>query len=205
MDILTILRDLGIFTIGTISVVSVIGYITKSIFNNYLDKRVELYKNELLRENENFRAELERKNTEHQIKFSTLHADRINAIKTLHSSFAELRQELIKYNKDTEKHNLDYEQNPVFLKMNEVHNIFIVNKIYFSEELAKKIEAFVGTFSVTASLAVFFSKNRDKWLLVRKTEPEKELQQKEFIDLLDESKILLELENEFRNIIGVGG
>ena len=204
MNLQQIIENLGIFTIGTVTITTVIGFIAKSIFNNYLNKRTELYKSELLQENEKFKAELQKQNTEHQIKFSTLHTDRASIIKDLHNGFIALRKELIQFNNDKELQNLPSEANPVLMKFDEIKTIFSKNRFYFSTTLCDKIDEYLMRFVTSAAISEFFSKNRNKYRISRKNDPtDKELEQKDFIDMLNDSEILKELENDFRNLIGV--
>ena len=204
MNLQQIIENLGIFTIGTVTITTVIGFIAKSIFNNYLNKRTELYKSELLQENEKFKAELQKQNTEHQIKFSTLHTDRASIIKDLHNGFIALQKELIQFNNDKELQNLPSEANPVLMKFDEIKTIFSKNRFYFSTTLCDKIDEYLMRFVTSAAISEFFSKNRNKYRISRKNDPtDKELEQKDFIDMLNDSEILKELENDFRNLIGV--
>ena len=135
MNLQELLENLGIFTIGTVTVTTVIGFIAKSIFNNYLSKKVELYKSQLQYESETFKAELQRQNAEHQIKFSALHKDRATIIKELHTGFLNVRKELIEYNKDPQLQQLPKEQNPVLLRFYELRSFFNLNKLFFPKSL----------------------------------------------------------------------
>lgn len=204
MNIQQIIQNLGIFTIGTVTVTTMLGFIAKSIFNNYLNKHIELYKFKLQHETEKFKSELKRQNTEYQIKFSTLHKDRADVIKQLHSSFINIRQELKKYNKSDELQKLPQELNPVLLKFHDLQTFFEANRLYFPKDLCLKIDEFLMRFLASAAMLEFFSKNRDKYKIARKDDPkEKELEQNEFFNMINDSEILKDLEDEFRSLIGV--
>lgn len=79
-----ILKELGFLTIGSVSIVSLVGYFSKSIFESYLKTKVDSYKSNLEKELEVFKNELRRKDFEYQTKFSTLHIERAKITKDLY-------------------------------------------------------------------------------------------------------------------------
>ena len=203
MNSLQIIENLGFFAIGTVTLSAMIGFLAKSIFNNYLNKNVESFKFQLQQENERFKSELQRENLEFQIKFSALHKDRAVIIKELHGLFILVRQELKNFNKNEELQKLPAALNPVLKKFEELHNYFYSNKLYFSKMLCNKVEDFLNRFLASAAISEFLSKNRDKYKIARKNDPsQRELDQTELFDMLKDSEVLNDLEDEFRKIIG---
>jgi hypothetical protein len=204
MDIQQFITSLGFFTIGSISLTAVIGFVAKSIFNKYLDKNIEMFRFKLQQENEKFRFELQRQNAEYQIKFEALHKDRAEVIKQLHNQLTTMRYQLISFNIDSELQKLPIEENPVLKKYKELEIFFEKNKLYFSKTICEKVTNFMSKFLASAAISAYLSKNRDKIKFIRKDDPEqKEIPQKNLFNLLDDSNILSDLENEFRDLIGV--
>jgi len=87
-----LLKNLGAFTIGTASVIGIIGYFGRTLFEHYLSEKINSYKSQLERESDNYKHQLQLITQEHQIKFSKLHTDRSEVIRTIYDKLQLMRQ-----------------------------------------------------------------------------------------------------------------
>lgn len=78
------IEQLGIFTIGSVSIVGLVGYLSKIVFEKFLETKINSYKTTLEKELEIFKNELKRKDFEFETKFSKLHIERAKIIKELY-------------------------------------------------------------------------------------------------------------------------
>jgi hypothetical protein len=197
---MTIPEMLTYFTVGTISIVSAIGFIAKSVFNNYLNQKTENFKSELGKENELFKVQLQRNVYEHQIKFSSLHNERAEVIKGLYKKLVELRSLLSSSIQKSNIAKFDVEKSKeIWTLSNETFKEFNSNKLYFKQDLCYKIEEFLKGVQATNFLFEIHEKGDEYKVL----HFEKEINKEQILKILDETKTLIELEKEFRELIGV--
>ncbi|CEG26345.1 hypothetical protein [Bacillus sp. B-jedd] len=89
------IKSLGIFTVGSVTIMTALGFIARSIivhwlaskaneYKSVLDKNLELHKSELQKEAEIFKAVLQKEANEHQIKYNRLHDERAVPIRDLY-------------------------------------------------------------------------------------------------------------------------
>lgn len=70
------IKDLGLFTIGSVSIAGAIVFITKFIITKAIDGIFESYKLKLNKEIEVFKIDLQKQSYEHSVTFSKLHLER---------------------------------------------------------------------------------------------------------------------------------
>jgi len=112
-------KQLGFTSLWAIILILIIGFLAKKLFDFFIDKTIDSKKSDLGKELEQFKQELsteaqihkldldktleEYKNSlqqvsqEHQIRFSKLHADRAETIKTLFSKLVKLEDAMISF------------------------------------------------------------------------------------------------------------
>lgn len=177
-------------------------YFFKKIFNNYFDKKIEIYK-----------AELNQNLLEYQIKFSKLHEVRAEIIRELYSKLVTAEIALktfmnpIRFGKVTEEGELKLEAD-AREKWQTFINFFSVNEVIFTQNTCTKIEEMVqlafkiwGQIEMSKMYALNVQDNPDN------PDHRMELQQKriEIRKMLTNNFPEVEklLKEEFRNIIGV--
>ena len=160
MNWIDILKNFGIFSVGTISITGLIGYLGKKLIETYLTQRVEKYKADLESESklqkveldqklENYKAELTRINFEHQIRFSKLHVDRAEAIKELFRRLVRLQDSM-----ESLMRRIQFVgERPIIEKLaesgrlgNEFLDFFKENELIFNEGTGKLIYAINDQF-----------------------------------------------------------
>jgi hypothetical protein len=95
MNWIEVLQNLSIFTVGTISIVGIIAYFGRTLFEHYLSEKINSYKSQLDRENDNYKHQLQLATQEHQIKFTKLHTDRTDVIRTIYDKLQLMRQTML--------------------------------------------------------------------------------------------------------------
>lgn len=195
-----LLKILGTVAIGSFTIVGLIGYLSKSLFEKYLDSKLEEHKHSL-----------ELITIEHEIRFAELHKERANLIKDFYSKIHEFKMSISVFIKYVEKG--DNTESLRTLKVwgvntAELSVLYERHRIYFSEESCKMIDKlFTEIKSVNEKLMVVL---RD--YTVADIFANKDSKKKEFLDLTDETKSILatkfesvkkDLEKEFRKLLGV--
>ncbi|MBB6326332.1 hypothetical protein FHS59_001960 [Algoriphagus iocasae] len=200
---------------GLTGLAGLIIYFAKKFIDKLLDVGVDHFKKDLQKELENYKHELENKNFEFQTKFSSLHLERLEAIKNLYLRLqnfkSNLSHVLIHLNmipapelKDEVGFKLSED---LFNSYSELIEFFSTHKIFFSKEIDEKIGA----------LDKFFVEHNLQSINVQTWESNRALRNsKEFDEFLEDeyqkliglhkieiNKVLLELEDKFREMLGV--
>ena len=134
------------FLISASGVSAIIIYIGKKLVDKSLDASIEKYKTQLSKELELYKSDLSRVNTEHQIKYNRLHEQRGEKVKELYQLIYELEKKL--------KHLTSPFQGPewptetersesVKTHLFELEDTLELNRIYFNDDLSKKIESII--------------------------------------------------------------
>jgi hypothetical protein len=121
-------------------------WLGKLIINKSFDLGLEKYKSSLQKEIEVHKNELARQSLEHEIKFSKLHADRAEKIKTLYTKVIELERALV--------YATTIAQGPEFIKdtkrdidcMQTIQDLIAqleLDKIYFTKDTVAKFEEII--------------------------------------------------------------
>ena len=143
------MNDLVKFFLSVSTISIIVGYLAKIIVDKILDARIEKYKSGLSNESEKFKSELSRLNTEHQIKYSRLHEERAQKVKTLHDILYDAEIKL-QYLTSTNQGSGWVEDNERATsaknQIKELTDTLEVNRIYFPNNLCKKIEDMISEF-----------------------------------------------------------
>ncbi|WP_439695718.1 hypothetical protein ACFGVS_22900 [Mucilaginibacter sp. AW1-7] len=89
-EIFFLLRSLGIITIGSFSIVAVIGYLVKSLYEKFLQNDFEVYKHKLQIETEKVKINLDIQKAKSMIIFSKLYEERALIIKELYDNITSI-------------------------------------------------------------------------------------------------------------------
>lgn len=96
---MNIIKSLGIFTVGSISIAGGIVFITKHVITKVFDGFFEAYKLTLNKEIESFKINLQKQCYEHNVTFNKLHIERAEVIKNLYSHLVDMQSNLSIYAK----------------------------------------------------------------------------------------------------------
>ncbi|HHZ5402540.1 TPA: hypothetical protein ACWJ98_000337 [Bacillus cereus] len=202
--------SLGVFTLGTVTVTGIVGYLFKTVFSHVLSKQLEEHKTLLNEQTEQYKAELQRMNNKHNITFSKLHVDRAETIRHLYTKLVKLQDssmELLGYDGILDRSigksmNPSEMQNAVaktYQDASELKEYFYDNQIYFSEDICELLEKILGKmYPILLTLSGYehqWVQATDGWEENVKVIPE--------IILSEIPKLQRNLEKEFRKLLGV--
>ncbi|HDR7412285.1 TPA: hypothetical protein QCX14_002371 [Bacillus toyonensis] len=170
-------------------------YFVKKGIESTLNKKLEEYKSELQRMNNNY-----------QIVFSKLHGDRTETIKQLYNILFEIDRNVRNLKWEVERANIEgirEQTNKLMPKSTKFHTDYQVNRIYFSEDICKLFESMHEKLAnVIVPIHTFY--------LQRFTASEEDLEREEEIKeemrkYMDEDipKLKGRIEEEFKRILGV--
>lgn len=194
-DLLTIL---GKYLIGPAVIFGIFAFIAKAIVNRYLDKRIELY-----------REGLKRETIEFQTKLVQLQADRVNVIRELYSSLSDVSHQISYTIAALGKllhQEIDYGMakavhQDLHRQIGQLIENYDKKKIYFKRALADKLDLIVRQLALITGVMkglVDASGNIDNPdAIIEKAISESK---KAIPDL---NKLVEELEDEFRILLGV--
>lgn len=203
MDITTLLGNILTFSIGTISVSAVIIYISKAVFNKWLEARTLNYQNDLALKLEEFKFEKQKIAEENRIKYVKLHEDRAEVIKNLYSKLVDMEDFLssyvnhIKQNKTSEDY-FQYIRKELFQSVTDFMIYANRNKIFFDKTInhyIKEIEA------ITNIIVTSYEEERDDGSDLKNTETWHELTSMMING--DMKEFREELEAQFQNLLGI--
>ena len=200
--------------------IPIILFFSKQLISYFFNKTIDLKKAELAQNLENYKKEIEQetKNFQHQldaklqefnIKFSTLHQERAIIIKDLYIKIIELQSSLLKITQDEQSNNQNVKNNDkekidrfnnAFIEFN---NSYYTNKIYFSETTAEKINLLLNDFKNVSTELISAIIVKRYPLIDKLISDSKNIEE---ISNKVETKfpiIIKELENDFREILGV--
>jgi len=197
-----IFKLLGIFTTAGLVAFGLIRYLSKQIFESYLQKRMESHK-----------SDLEKLNISHQIQFSSLHKERAIIIKQIYFSLYDYKIAIIDFfdgelntdkPKDHFKHKIDNWTKVVLT----FSPLFHKNKIYFSQEqveLMNTINNEMGKINQETKQFLSYFETIEVQIDAINNGIDEYKELKERSDILLDNTFELEknLENEFRKILGV--
>lgn len=210
------LKVLGIYSVGTAFVVSVVGYLAKQIINQVLNKDLEKFKNQLQSENDKAKLKFEKEIESYRADLNLFYTKQIQ----LYSKKSEVIESL--YHKLIDLHDIMLEMTVSFRnitgkdeqtvqqeeldrvnlaaqKGNEFFKFYSTNKIYFEKETCQLIEELQKKFKETHTDYSF----RHTFGL-----PPSEMtyeMAKKSVDRVREEipKLMEKLENDFRQTLGV--
>lgn len=111
-----------------------------------LNQNLESFKGQIEQKNKDFQHQLDTTLNEFNIRFSKLHQERAEVIKELYKKIVELHSAMVVFTRRAhfviEDANKEEEERLIRVNkaLNEFHNFFIPNRIFFNRELASKLE-----------------------------------------------------------------
>lgn len=210
------LKVLGIYSVGTAFVVSVVGYLAKQIINQVLNKDLEKFKNQLQSENDKaklkFEKEIESYRADLNLVYSKqlqLYSKKSEVIEGLYHNLIDLHDIMLEmtvsFRNITGKDEQTVQQeefdrvNQAAQKGNDFFKFYSTNKIYFEKETCKLIEELQKKFKETHSDYSF----RHTFGLPP-SEMTYEMAKKAGDRVRDEiPKLMEKLEDDFRQTLGV--
>ncbi|HDR7866526.1 TPA: hypothetical protein QCY24_000134 [Bacillus wiedmannii] len=205
------LESVGLFTLG----LSAIGFVLQKTWIHMLKIREENYKSELRKREDDFRkflddqkeehkSELKKINDKYHITFSKLHVDRAEKIKDLYEKIVELELSIskllglgIEIEEGLSKDEVQERAIGVIRKTIALEDYYLINKIYFSEEVCNSFE---DLRAYTQIIVGFFYGYYD-----RQEEEEKKTTKLKIEKYIKEEfpKVKKDLEVYFRRLLGV--
>lgn len=144
MDLIQLLKDLGIFTVMGVALT----YLLKTLGKHFMDQNIEIHKMQLNQQLESHKAELELLN----VKQSRLHDKRIETIQELYEKLTEFYVDLdtlIRWKNVTglseqeiKKQQFE-EANKTFESGSKFSRYYLMNKLYFSKEMCVTIDEII--------------------------------------------------------------
>ena len=191
--------------LGSFSLVVVLSYLSKSLVTQWLTKDIEFYKKELKLESdkaiEELKYTLQMQAFEHQVRFNYIHETRAKVI-------ADLYSKIVVTQRDVEKFVVKWssDQKPFFeiaQKIDELRLFFSEHRIYFEADLSDQIEELIQIiWTPVVDIHVYVkvdnpNAHKEKWEALKRAV--KSIESNGTI-----SSVRKNLEDEFRNLIGVG-
>lgn len=202
MDLQTILSWIGGLTLSVGTAVVIIQFVAKQLFENYLNKRIETHK-----------SDLERLNITHQIQFASLHKERAEAIRKIHDALYSYQLAIIVFfNRDLDKRypfaNLESNVKEWSDAVINFSTLYHKNRIFFTTTVADLLNTINNEMDVINResqnwLRAFKSPAEQITAISEKSEMFLSLKFKADELLLKVVPLTLQLENEFRLILGV--
>ena len=201
------MNDLFTFLIGASGITTALIFISKFAIKWIGDAGLEKYKNELKQESIKFQSILDRDLEKFKIKYTRLHIEQVEIIKSLYSKLIQAEKPLeyllrpIKINPDKPNEEIAKE---VVEKANIFFDYFDENEVIFGEETCKIIrsikENYIKVWN-TYSTKQFMRENLAGDLYVKLVNDMKEAYEK---ILEGEMQVLKnDLKNDFRKMLGI--
>jgi hypothetical protein len=205
-----LLELLGIISISSVGVGSILAYIFKRSFDSILKHRLDRQKMELDKEISLFKVELEKLASQNQFVFQKLHEERAEIMKSLYAK-------LISYWRSNQgflfgiKDSLDIKTINEFneyanQKQIELVQYYEQNRLYFSKNILSSFEQFMHCIDEVNDKINKLLKRKDVFVAVEIIEiSDKEKKLQEIIAKTTKKywSIINEIESEFRKLLGV--
>jgi len=210
-----LLRDLGIISIGSFSIVGLIGFLAKHLFEKFLEAKIDTFKLNLAKEFEVFKAQVDKESYKFQTQFSSLHAERAQTTRELYKKLKGFYDKLYRVNIHA-----NMQPPPEFQSELEVELIielrnayldlsqtFEENRIMFSKIIIDKVSELTALYWEHE----FIYQKVRIYEQMRELDKSEELRKKtkkryeELYDIYHDTipLILSAIENEFRELLGV--
>lgn len=196
---------------GNIALLAAVAWLIKSVLTHFLEKDIEIYKQELKTANDKALIE-------HDTVFRSLHSKRADVIAQLHTQLVELSGCLNSVNTELQNQKLEGLTPEISIEksskishcLSPCWDYFSKNRLYFSGELSDKIERLLIN-CLAAGMLTLATQNLD--LSSLPFELRKGLQDRDKTDLAERiSKIISgfneaikEVETSFRTLVGITG
>jgi len=172
---------------GSTGVAFAVGWVLRRLIDNFFSHKIELYK-----------AQLEKENTKYRITYEKLHTERAEVIKEVYKKLVLTYEDIYSYTcifqAAGEKSEVE-KRSMAAGTFNDFSRYYEQNRIFFNEELAKKIDRFrdeskkiLYDFSITRE---YDRNNAEKWSKI-------------WLKVKDDIPVIkIDIENEFRKLIGI--
>lgn len=208
-NIVDLLRGLGFLTIGSFSIVTLVGYLAKSLYEKFLQNDLELHKQRLQVETEKIKMQLDKQKLRSMVMFSKLYEERALLIKDIYDKiitikilFHKILSEINSY--ETEKDNIKsaietlkiiVDKQKIFLNRTIVRDAMELIKLF--EQVLIVIEE-ERSYSLNVEQSLISSIILDK-----QPENQQDFEVPKGEMVLKVESILSNLESEFQNSIGI--
>lgn len=176
-----------------------------------LNHELEIYRSQLEQQNKSFQHSLDTKLNEFNIRFSSLHQERAEVIRQLYYKLVELQSSM--FNLTRRAHlvinNAHKEEDERLERMNKAlqdfNNYYLPNKIYFNSEITNKLNNLSKEYWDKGWDYSFISKQFKEGSIPRDLFDEYFEKSKSISNIVEKDfvKLIEELENDFRQILGV--
>lgn len=210
-----LLKQLGIISIGSFTIVGLVGYLTKNLFEKFLETKIDAYKRNLDKELEVFKAELDKQSYEFQVKFSNLHVERAQLTKELYKKLKDFYGKMKRVHRyanmlpppklnDEIEVKLLTELRDSYIALSET---FEENKIIFSKSISGKLSELTSSYwnheFIYQKVRIYEHMQEIDKSEELKTETEKRYKELYEIHYDRIPGILVNIEDEFRRLLGV--
>ncbi len=176
-----------------------------------LNQNLEGFKGQIEQQNKDFQHQLDRTLNEFNIRFSKLHEERAEVIKELYKRIVELHSAMVIFTRRVHVviDNGDKEEEERLISvnkaLNEFHNFFIPNRIFFNKVLAGKLENLSKEYwnkgwDFASMHGQFKAGGLTKEIVKSYLEKSRKITETIETDFV---KLIEDLENEFRQMLGV--
>jgi hypothetical protein len=142
-----LVKEVGIIMFGQIATLGAATYLFKALLNQQLKKDMESYKSELQKDVENYKSELKREDEEAGTRFSRLHAERAELLKTMYANLVRLDRAafIAAYGPVTSEDGRSSRMPTEFgQKLDAVEEDFAVTKLLLPLPLCHRIQTFLN-------------------------------------------------------------
>jgi len=176
-----------------------------------LNQQLEMHKNSLEQQSISFQHHLDTKLNEFNIRFSKLHQDRAEVIKQLYAKLVELHHSMLAFTsqvqliiKDANKEEEERIQR-VNNALNSFNTYFLPNRIFFSKELADKLDKLGKEYWDKGWNYAFLRSQFKEGGLPKEVAKEYRQKNIEISKAVERNlfELFVELESEFRKLLGV--
>ncbi len=206
-DLFKLIKELGIFTIGSFSIVALLSYLGRTFLVWYIDKSMSLYKNDLSKEVELHKAELMRLTNEVQIKYKLLQEDRIKLIKDLYKLLYEYQNTLNSFISGMNNHTSTESLLAIITNLIEIErriqSLFETNVIFFSLETATQIKIILDEHRKITLPLFGYIKNKGISSLKDNDEVKDSMNKLNIYNTSQIQPLVYKLQESFRELLGV--
>lgn len=205
-----IIKTLGIFSIGSFSIVGLFGYLFKSYFDNYLKQKLANHNHQLQLINENLRIKYDFIKFKKELAFSNIHEERAHLIKKLFSKIYSLKSI---YNSLILPKAILSEKvvSDLNVEADNLKEIVGINRIFFDKSTCESLDTLIEFIYSTNQIIgeTFEIKENLDQLIVQ--DSKKDFNDTYFGELMSDKQelvlkmnnILLILEKQFKELLGI--
>lgn len=198
-------QALGEYFVATGFITGAIVYLGKQVIQAFFNSAQERYKAELARDLESHKHELALLSSEHLVRFSALHAQRAEVVRTLYAHLNSLFTGLEMLAHLVGEKDLDTHLDGISSSLGSIREFYPPNRIFIPKAIAEKIDAFQSA----TNYALGFVMGTNSAIAIRNEQgtpfPEAQLRslKNAALEKRNEIKVLMDaVEDEFRLLLG---